>query len=144
MDDTKKKLLDAKLAELKKQQGQTRIEAEKKRIITSVDDFASKYRFAREDETARIQSFIGKLEFEFPAHIKTPSVKDNSRHEDMYLSFLCGSGELLGIYICGKYDDLISDLDSWNFFSPYLLLMDQDFIGYIYIDDNGNITESSL
>jgi hypothetical protein len=62
----------------------------------------------------------------------------------MYLCFLAGSEELLKIYIFGKYSDLISDIDTWDFFSPYLLLIDEDFKRFIYIDDNGDMTKSVL
>ena len=47
-------------------------------------------------------------------------------------------------YIFGNYKDLMADIDNWDFFSPYLLLIDEDFSGYIYINDNGDITESRL
>jgi hypothetical protein len=62
----------------------------------------------------------------------------------MYLCFLCGSEEIIKIYIYGDYKDFISDYDEWDYFSPYLLLIDEDFIHYVYIDDNGEIKEGKI
>ena len=34
--------------------------------------------------------------------------------------------------------------DAWEVFSPYLLLVDKDFIHYTYINDNGKVMESQV
>ncbi len=71
--------------------------------------------------------------------------KYSIREERKYVPVLfSGSEELLNIFIFGKFSDLIADIDTWDFFSPYLLLIDEDFRRYIYIDDNGDMTESIL
>ena len=144
MNSEKQLLFNSKLEELKKKQLQQRLEDERKRITENTDYFFKKYRFASYDESVKIEEFIGRLHFTFPAHIAISQICDPEQHENMYLCFLAGSEELLKIYIFGKYSDLISDIDTWDFFSPYLLLIDEDFKRFIYIDDNGDMTESVL
>ena len=51
---------------------------------------------------------------------------------------------LFEIYVFGKYSDIMSDHDAWEVFSPYLLLLDEDFIHYTYINDNGEVLESRV
>ena len=144
MNSEKQSLLKSKLEELKKKQLQQRLDNEKKRIKDNTEDFNEKYRFASEAESLKIEEFIGQLHFTFPAHIAISQICDPVPHENMYLCFLGGSEELFRIYVFGKYSDLIKDIDTWFFFSPYLLLIDEDFKRFIYINDNGDMTESIL
>lgn len=55
-----------------------------------------------------------------------------------------GTDALFEIYVFGKYSDIMSDHDAWEVFSPYLLLLDEDFIHYTYINDNGEVLESRV
>ena len=55
-----------------------------------------------------------------------------------------GTDALFEIYVFGKYSDIMSDYDVWEVFSPYLLLVDEDFIHYTYINDNGEVMESQV
>ena len=132
-------LLQKKLAENKNKI----LEKEKKKLADSVDDFDKKYRFADEAEIRKIEEFINKLESPLPGHI---AACENSPapHRNMYLCFLMGSEEQLKMYIYGGYEDLMNDMDEWNFISPYLLLIDEDFVHYIYINDHGEATESKI
>lgn len=54
-----------------------------------------------------------------------------------------GDEALFEIFVYGKYDDFLRDLDDWNYFSPYLLLIDEDFTHYVYINDYGDIIEQA-
>ena len=65
-------------------------------------------------------------------------------HGNAYLCFLMGTDALFEIYVFGKYSDIMSDHDAWEVFSPYLLLLDEDFIHYTYINDNGEVLESRV
>lgn len=65
-------------------------------------------------------------------------------HNNVYLCFLSGTDVLFQIFIFRKYDDIISNHDEWDVFSPYLLLVDEDFIHYAYINDYGEIVESQV
>lgn len=60
------------------------------------------------------------------------------------LVLLMGTDALFEIYVFGKYSDIMSDHDVWEVFSPYLLLVDEDFIHYTYINDNGEVMESQV
>lgn len=143
MDADKKILLKKKLEKNKQKIINIEIEKQRKQIIDNINDFDRKYRFADETETERIEKFISNLEFSFPAHIKLNEC-NISQHQNMYLCFLCGSEELLGIYLYVNYDDFITDMDNWEFFSDYLLLIDEDFIRFIYINDYGEFLESKI
>ena len=59
-------------------------------------------------------------------------------------AFLMGTDALFEIYVFGKYSDIMRDHDAWEVFSPYLLLVDEDFIHYTYINDNGEVLESRV
>lgn len=144
LDSEKKSLLKSELEDLKKEQSQKSQDNERKRIIENVDDFYEKYRFADEFESIKIEEFVKHLHFSFPARIAISHISELTPHNNMFLCFLVGSEELLRIYIFGNYKNLMSDIDNWDFFSPYLLLIDEDFSRYIYINDNGDITESLL
>lgn len=143
MNADKKMLLKKKLEENKQKIINIEIEKQRKQIIDNIDDFNKKYRFAGEAETERIERFISNLEFSFPAHIKLKEC-NISQHQNMYLCFLGGSRELLNIYIYVNYNDFINDMDNWEFFSDYLLLIDEDFIRFIYINDYGEFKESKI
>ena len=60
------------------------------------------------------------------------------------MCFLMGTETLFQIYIFGKYDDIMSDYDEWEVFSPYLLLVHEDFIHYVYVNDYGETMESKV
>ncbi|NBH15792.1 hypothetical protein D3Z36_16960 [Lachnospiraceae bacterium] len=51
---------------------------------------------------------------------------------------------LFETYIFGKYDDIINDYDEGEVFSLYLLLVNEDFIHYVYINGYGEIMESQV
>ena len=55
-----------------------------------------------------------------------------------------GTEALFQIFIFGKYDDILHDYDEWEVFSPCLLLVDEDFIHYTYINDDGEVMESQV
>lgn len=143
MDADKRVLLKKKLEDNKLKIKNAEIEKQRKQIISCVDDFDRKYRFADEAESEKLDEFIGSLNFYSPAHIRLKE-QSISQHQNMYLCFLCGSHELLNIYLFGNYNDLMHDIDNWTFLSPYLLLVDEDFIRFIYINEHGEIKESAV
>lgn len=143
MDNDMKILLEQKKLQLRIKQEKAEIQHEKENIIQNVVHFSQKYRFADEVEGIKIQSFISKLNFLSPGQLY---IKENCAHfhNNVYLCFLMGSHALLKIYIYGKYHDIINDYDEWEFFSPCLLLVDEDFTHFAYINDGGQITESQI
>lgn len=140
MDTEKRALLKKKLEENKLKNENAALEKQKIAIAECVDDFEGKYRFADEKECGRLNKFIGELHFSSPAHIQFDE-RGSSRHEKMYLCFLCGCEELLKIFLYGDHNDLTRDIESFRALSPYLLLIDEDLVRFIYVDDSGRFRE---
>jgi len=138
LNSESKTALGQKLAELKSAEKRRQIIDCQKQIALNVTGFAEKYRFADPDETVRLHSFIAGLDFSSPAHIAIKK-EISPECENVYLCFLAGTAELMEIFVFGHCSDILRDLDDWSFFSPYILLVADDFSRYICIDDNGSI-----
>lgn len=138
MDHERKELLAQKKAQLKKRQKRAEIQQYKDRLTKSIEHFSQKYRYADEAEVLKIETFISKLNFEQPGQLAIQEVCPYP-HENVYLCFLMGTEALFQIFIFGKYDDILRDYDEWEVFSPCLLLVDEDFIHYTYINDDGKV-----
>lgn len=143
MDHERKELLAQKKAQLKKRQKRAEIQQYKDRLTKSIEHFSQKYRYADEAEVLEIETFISKLNFEQPGQLAIQEVCPYP-HENVYLCFLMGTEALFQIFIFGKYDDILRDYDEWEVFSPCLLLVDEDFIHYTYINDDGKVMESQV
>ena len=134
------KRLQEKKEEYKRIQEQKAIQDTIKYVIENVEGFQKKYRFVDDCEKVKIQQFVSELEFTSPGHLR---VKDTClyEHKNVYLCCLMGDCAMYDIFIFGKYDDFIEDYDDWSYISPYLVLIDEDFSHYVYIDDYGEIVE---
>ena len=143
MDHERKELLAQKKAQLKKRQKRAEIQQYKDRLTKSIEDFSQKYRYADEAEEVKLGKFISKLDFAQPGQLSIQEVCPYP-HENVYLCFLKGIEALFQIFIFGKYDDILRDYDEWEVFSPCLLLVDEDFIHYTYINDDGKVMESQV
>lgn len=143
MDHERKELLAQKKAQLKKRQKRAEIQQYKDHLTKSIEHFSQKYRYADEAEVLKIETFISKLNFEQPGQLAIQEVCPYP-HENVYLCFLMGTEALFQIFIFGKYDDILRDYDEWEVFSPCLLLVDEDFIHYTYINDDGKVMESQV
>ena len=143
MDHERKELLAQKKAQLKAKQQRAEIQQYKDRLTKSIEHFSQKYRYADEAEALKIETFISKLNFEQPGQLLIQEVCPYP-HENIYLCFLMGTEALFQIFIFGKYDDILRDYDEWEVFSPCLLLVDEDFIHYTYINDDGEVMESQV
>lgn len=143
MEHERKELLAQKRAQLKIKQKRAEIQQYKDRLTKSIEHFSQKYRYADEAEALKIETFISKLNFEQPGQLAIQEVCPYP-HENVYLCFLMGTEALFQIFIFGKYDDILRDYDEWEVFSPGLLLVDEDFIHYTYINDDGEVMESQV
>ena len=143
MDYDRKLFLSQKKAQLRKRQKRAEIQQYKDRLTKSIEHFTQKYRYADEAEVLKIETFISKLNFEQPGQLAIQEVCPYP-HENVYLCFLMGTEALFQIFIFGKYDDILRDYDEWEVFSPCLLLVDEDFIHYTYINDDGEAIESQV
>ena len=140
MDKAKKDLLRQKLAVQAGRQQQAERDAECARIRQEITDFDVKYQFADAEATRRIEERIQSLDLTSTEPQSATAVP----HREMFLCFLCGSAEMMHLYIRGGYADLMRDLDDWTMLSPYLLLLDTDLSHYLYIRDDGSLTEAKL
>ncbi len=143
MDNKRKMVFDQKKTQLKIKQKRAEIQQFKDHFAKNIEHFSQKYRYADESEAFKIEEFISKLNFIRPGQLAIKKVCTHS-YENVYLCFLMGTEALFQIYIFGKYDDIMSDYDEWEVFSPYLLLVDEDFIHYVYVNDYGETMESKI
>ena len=143
MNDDRKLVLAQKKARLKEAQKRAEIQKFKDHFAKNIEHFSQKYRYADKSEAFKIEEFISKLNFKRPGQLAIKKVCTHS-YENVYLCFLMGTEALFQIYIFGKYDDIMSDYDEWEVFSPYLLLVDEDFIHYVYVNDYGETMESKI
>lgn len=143
MNEDRKLVLAQKKARLKEAQKRAEIQQCKDNFAKNIEHFSQKYRYADESEAFKIEEFISKLNFIRPGQLAIKKVCTHS-YENVYLCFLMGTEPLFQIYIFGKYDDIMSDYNEWEVFSPYLLLVDEDFIHYVYVNDYGETMESKI
>ena len=143
MDHERKELLAQKKAQLKVKQQRAEIQQYKDHFTKSIQYFSQKYRYADEAEAVKLETFISKLDFVQPGQLAIQEVCPYP-HKNVYLCFLMGTNALFQIYIFGKYDDILRDYDEREVFSPCLLLVDEDFIHYTYINDDGEVMESQV
>ena len=143
MNHERKELFAQKKARLKATQQREEIQQYKDHFTKSIQYFSEKYRYADESEAVKLGKFISKLDFAQPGQLSIQEVCPYT-HENVYLCFLMGTEALFQIIIFGKYDDILHDYDEWAVFSPCLLLVDEDFIHYAYVNDDGEVMESQV
>lgn len=119
-----------------------------------IESFQSKYVFADGATSERLKALLGglptaygRIDFDrLPAHGKFPINGDAEERMEKIAWFcsLCGSEEVFEVFVKGKLADFLADYDGWSFFGAYMILVYEDFGGFVYIDDNGNMTEAVL
>lgn len=127
----------------------SRVKAEMSAEITG---FAQKYEFAGGDTAERLKKLIDELPggldgFDFdklPAHRVFSTKGVDTRERTAYFCSLVGSEEIFEIFVKGRLSDFLDDYDDWYFYGAYMLLVYEDFGGFVYIDDNQNMTEAFL
>lgn len=141
-----KDLLKHKLAENKRRLKEIRINEMKSEIISSIGDFPEKYRFANDSEIRRIEIFMDKMPTVFFGRVDFSAFPESpvTEHGKCYLCFLEGSEEIFNTYIYGSFSDFLRDYDEFFFFSAYLLIIDEDFRRFVFIDDDFNQKESYI
>lgn len=109
--------------------------------------FDIKYHFADAEETARITEILQNLPFKTPGRIDTAALSGKPVAKPTYqgmawICFLAGDEPLLRLYVRGRIDDILHDLDEWDAVSPFLLLLLGDYRHLIFVDDDGSFTEA--
>lgn len=117
-----------------------------------IEDFPSKYGFADGATAEKLKTFlntlptdgVGRIDFiALPAHRRFSESADTLGRIVWFCS-LCGSEEVFEIFVKGRLGDFLADYDGWYFFGAYMLLVYEDFGGFVYIDDNKEMTEAFL
>lgn len=118
-----------------------------------IEDFAKKYSFADSETSERLKKLlnelpinrIGRIDFDkLPAHRKFSAKNTDTRKRMAWFCSLCGSEEIFEVFVKGRLSDFLADYDDWCFYGAYMLLVYDDFGGFVYIDDNKNMTEAFL
>lgn len=118
----------------------------KEQMSEEIEGFAEKYAFADEKTSERLKKLLDGILPTLPP--KTDADKTSARGADtersVWFCSLCGSEEIFEVFVKGRLSDFLADYDDWYFYGAYMLLVYEDFGGFIYIDDNGNMTEASI
>lgn len=126
------------------------VERIKSEMRDEIRDFDKRYAFADEAVSDRLKKTISGLPYRRPGTIDftglehkeiTPETAENRR---VWFCSLCGSEEIFDVFVSGELGDFLRDYDDWYFYGAYMLLMFEDFGGFVYIDDNGRMTEAFL
>lgn len=154
MEENMKKRLELLKRQHKQRAYKKRVDFEKERLISEHIDFIKYYRFANQSETDRINATLNGL----PVHYSRPDfskllIEHKSQNindlwqyenEDIWVCCLCGSIELINLFSFGKMSSFVHDFENWYSISDYLFLLFNNFIDFIYIDDNGEIVKSKV
>lgn len=114
-----------------------------------IRDFAKRYEFADDAVADRLRKMLDKLPFWKPGRIDYKKLREHrefmpetAKDRCAWFCSLCGSEEIFDVFVRGKIRDFIADYDDWYFYGAYMLLMYDDFGGFVYIDDSGKMTEA--
>lgn len=118
-----------------------------------IDDFAEKYSFADSETSEKLKKLldelptnrVGRIDFDrLPAHRRLSTRSTDTQRRMAWFCSLCGSEEIFEVFVKGRLSDFLADYDDWYFYGAYILLVYEDFGGFVYIDDNGDMTEAFL
>lgn len=154
MDEEMRERLEVLKRQHKQRAYEKRVALEKERLISEHTDFTKYYRFAGQGEMDRINEVLNGLPVRYTrpdfskllVEHRSENTDDLLRYENEYIWIccLCGSAELIDLFTFGKMGDFIHDFEYWYDISDYLFLLFDNFIDFIYIDDNGEIVKSKI
>lgn len=170
MTEEQRKRLSELVAAKKAAKSKAETERIKAQMSAEIERFGQRYEFADTETAARIGEFIDGLPYRRPAWVdleKFPNWQSFSLSEsdaenvwtdfmsgreevlkifirDVWICFLLGDEELFKIFVGCKAADFFADFDEWTFYSPYIVLLYKDFSGFVFIDDNEEMTEVNL
>lgn len=135
----------------KRKKEQAVLRVKEQMSVEMIEDFAKKYEFADHEVSVRLKKLLdelpsnesGKIDFnKLPAHRKFSVQNTDTRKRIVWFCSLCGGEEIFEVFVKGRLADFLADYDGWYFYGAYMLLVYEDFNGFVYIDDNGNMTEA--
>ena len=152
LTEEQRRRLDGIVEERRKRRRELEIARIKEQMTSEmIEDFPNKYEFADEVISERLKAFLdslpterGGIDFEkLPSHGNF-SMSADASERTMWFCSLCGSEEVFEVFVKGRLGDFLADYDGWCFFGAYMLLVYADFGGFLYIDDNKEMTEAFL
>ena len=151
MHEDQKQRLKQLLEQQKQRIYNAKINEQKERILREIPQFHQHYQFADKDNIIRLKMFLKSLPTltrvrldisQFPIWHVIKSFKDINDHFNVWICFLSGSPELFELYPYGDIQNFINDFESWQYISPYLILVCDNFKDFIFIDDEKKIIRS--
>lgn len=125
------------------------IERIKAEMRGDISDFAEHYEFADESTADKLRAFRDGLPYSRPGTIDCKMLRvhrklepENAENRPAWFCSLCGSEEIFDVFVCGELQKFLRDYDIWSYYGAYMLLVYDDFGGFVVIDDNGNMTEA--
>lgn len=140
--------LAASCRKRKKEREIARIKAE---MTAEIANFSQKYEFADGETAKTLKKLLSKLPYKAACRIDLDKLSEhkefcteNADKRKVWFCSLCGSMEIFEVFVSGNLADFLDDYDDWYFYGAYMLLVYEDFGGFVYIDDNGNMTETFI
>lgn len=125
------------------------IERIKAEMRGDLSDFAECYEFADESIADKLRAFRDGLPYSRPGAIDCKKLRvyrklapENAESRPAWFCSLCGSEEIFDVFVRGELQKFLRDYDLWSYYGAYMLLVYDDFGGFVFIDDNGNMTEA--
>lgn len=131
-----------------KQRGIARLKTD---MSEEIEGFAEKYEFADGEVSEKLKNLLdglpsnesGRIDFDkLYAHRKFSAKNTDTRGRMVWFCSLCGEEAIFDIFVKGRLFDFLADYDDWYFYGAYMLLVYEELSGFVYIDDNGNMTEA--
>lgn len=150
LNDEQKRRFEELSAARKKRARTLAVERVKAEMRGDIRDFDKRYEFAGESVAERLKGALGGLPYRRLGGIDftrlehkeiTPETAESRR---VWFCSLCGSEEIFDVFVGGELSDFLRDYDTWSYYGAYMLLMFEDFGGFVYIDDNGKMTEAVI
>lgn len=126
------------------------VERVKAEMRGDLRDFDKRYEFADETVANKLKETLCELPFRRPGHIDFTNLEhreittETAENRRVWFCSLCGSEEIFDVFVCGELRDFLEDYDTWSYYGAYMVLMFEDFGGFVYIDDNGKMTEAVI
>lgn len=150
LNDEQRSRFEELSAARKKRSRTLAVERVKAEMRGELRDFDERYEFADEAVANKLKETLCELPFRRPCGIDftrlehrelTPEAAENRR---VWFCSLCGSEEIFDVFVRGELRDFLEDYDIWSYYGAYMLLMFEDFGGFVYIDDNGKMTKAVI
>lgn len=127
------------------------IERIKAEMRGDIRDFAERYEFADEAAAEKLRAFRDRLPYSRPGTIDCKKLREYRalapeavKSRPVWFCSLCGSEEIFDVFVRGELWFFLRDYDTWSYYGAYMLLVHVDLGGFVFIDDNGNMTEAFL